>query len=634
MPKKIIDIDTKENAPIGTPDEQTIFWAKSMFERAKKARSDVIGRMDKNLQFYCAQGGQWQRKMPTYRAQIEDNRAFANVESALPILCDNRPKADIVPMHPDDTVTVSQLKDVFDAKWEDLDLDLMVVQAEKDALVLTEGWWKIWFDPSLLGGIGDLAVSNPDPHYMYPDPDARDPLLRDAYFIIYSAPVPLSRLLLQYPDKSEELRKEYAGRTKKVGEKTDTPSDVTIVQQSAYDSGDTALASTWSTSKALGTSDKLLFNEMWVDDQTAEEHAPDFIVYLDNGTKVENSEQALQDAQSSGRDFEVINAKNLPKLGMESGVEWRRKYPFGRFITWVGNTLLRDIPSPYEHRGSPYVKFWRYTVPSKGYNFGEIDQIIPLQEELNKRKSQAIDLLNLCINPPLMVYQASGIDVNKLTNRPGMIIPTNVPVDSAAKWLQMPNIPSAMFVQMSTINQDIDTVSGIHDVTQGRNPTGITAGIAIETLQEASQTRLRLGARFIEWSIKQAARLMVSIIYQYYDEPRTVRKKSADGWTYQTVNFANTQLQGGMPAIKIQPGSTLPTSKSVLKQQAIQLFQLQAIDQQSLLEVFEWPNANGVISRMQAHAQMGGMPNASTPQTGGIPQSLPKEGNTIPNERG
>jgi len=617
LTRSIVDVDLRD-APGDSPDEKTLIWVRDLREKAKNARQEVFDRMDKNCDFYEAQGKQWGNKpYPTYRAKIEDNRCFSNVESALPIITDNRPKAELVPSHPDDIVIVKHLADVFDAKWEDLDLDLLVTLSEKDALVMSEGYWKVWFDPSLLGGVGDLNVSQVSPRNIYPDPYSKHPLLKDAYYIVYSAPVSMSKLLLQYPHKADAIKKEFAGKS------PDATSNDNRGQsnyaETAHDVGDTPSTTRWNTTKALGQDAKLTFNELWVDDQTAEEHAPDYIVYLDDKSAVERTDEAWQEAIQSGREYDIFAAKKLPDIGLEDGTKYYRKYPNGRIIAWIGNTLLRDDPSDYEHGRSPYVRFFRYTVPDKNYFFGEIDQIIPLQEELNKRKSQAIDLLNLVVNPPMLVYQGSGIDINKVTNRPGLILPTNVPVDQAAKWLQMPNIPSAMFVQMSTINQDIDTVSGIHDITQGRNPSGITAGIAIETLQEAAQTRLRLASRFLEYSIKHAAELMVSIIWQYYNEPRTIRKKGADGWTYKTVNFANAELQGDMPAVKIQAGSTMQTNKAVLRQQGISLFQISAIDRRALLELFDFPNIEGIISRMGE----GGMPSAEATQ-GGNPQALPR----------
>lgn len=625
MSKIIRDVDTSKDAPKEmTPDEKTLHFVRALFERAWKARQKTFARMDKNSDMYEAGGKQWgTHKMPSYRAMIEDNRCFANTEAALPIITDNRPKAELIPAHPEDVIVVNELKDVYDSKWDELNLDLLTILAEKDALVLTEGWWKIWFDMSK-SAIGDLNVTRVSPRNMYPDPDSTDPLLTDAYDVHYAAPVKLSSLLLQYPEKAKQLQREFAGKTVDKGSRSE--SDASYRAEEASDAGDTDIGTTtWNTAKVLGATDKLMFHESWIDDQTAEAYEPDYIVYLDDKTAIEKTGNEILKASQSRREYDIFAAKALPSIGLEDGTQWIRKYPHGRIIAWVGNVLLRDDPSDYHHNHCPYVRFFRYTVPDKSYFFGEIDQIIPLQEELNKRKSQAIDLLNLTVNPPMLVYQGSGIDISKVTNRPGLILPTNVPVDQAAKWLQMPNIPSAMFVQMSTINQDIDTVSGIHDVTQGRKPTGVTAGVAIESLQEAAQTRLRLAAKFVEFSHKLAAEMMISIIYQYYTEPRTVRKKAANGWTYKDVNFASKdrRLVNEMPFVKIQAGSTMPTNKSVLRQQAIALAQIRmpdgkgAIDRRALLEIFDFPNTEGILARMG-----GGDSNADKAQ-GGNPQALP-----------
>jgi hypothetical protein len=272
----------------------------------------------------------------------------------------------------------------------------------------------------------------------------------------------------------------------------------------------------------------------------------------------------------------------------------------------------------------PYVRFFDYQVPHKNYALGEIDQIIPLQDELNKRKSQVIDFFNICINPPIVLDRSAGLNTQKMTNRPGQIWPVNGTTDKV-KWLQPPPIPAAAFAHIDQINKDIDTVSGIHDVTQGRKPTGITAGIAIESLQEAAQTRLRLKSRYLEYSHKRLAEMMISIVWQYYQEPRDVRwrsKLAGTDYEYDTVDFGNIPLKE-LPDVIVKPGSTLPTNKSVLRMQSVQLFQMGGIDRRALLEIFEFPNREEILARMgdggmqeMGGGQMmqgGGVPNAPSP---------------------
>jgi len=611
MPKEIKDIEVDDSL---NREQAIISWCENMFMRAKQARQQVFERMDRNIRYY--EGNHWEKAMPSYRARIVDNRCFSNVESVLPIVTDNRPKAEIFANHPQDVEIVKDLEFVYDAKWDDLDMELLTTMAVQYALIYGEGYWKIWFNPSLMGGLGDIDVSIVNPKYIYPDPDSKHPLLKDAHYIIYAAPVSIHQLLANYPDKAERIKKayKYKSRPDSVSFNPDEE-DVSMTGKTAFDEGGSAESGAFWTRLKSGLfdgSEKLLLKEIWIDDKTVIEYAPDYIVYTDTDEVIEKTDDALMQAMQSGRDFEVINAKDLPKVGFEDGTKYIRKYPYGRIITYVENILLRDEPYPYMHGRCPYVRFFRYPIPNRNYFFGEIDQIIPLQKELNKRKSQIIDILQLTANPPIVVNVMSGIDTEKLTNRPGGIWPTHIDVDRAIKWLQPPNIPSALFVQLEQINRDIDTVSGIHDVTQGRKPAGITAGVAIETLQEAAQTRIRLAARYLEYSLKHAAELMLSIIWQYYREPRIVRKKSGGEYDWRMVNFMNRELQGGIPSVKIKSGSTLPVNKSVMRHQAIQLFQIGAIDREALLEIFDWPGKEEILKRMGSEnpAQGGGVPNA------------------------
>ena len=54
---------------------------------------------------------------------------------------------------------------------------------------------------------------------------------------------------------------------------------------------------------------------------------------------------------------------------------------------------------------------------------------------------------------------------------------------------------SSTLPMSQTLMQMTDTVSGVHDITQGRNPSGVTASRAIQQLQEASQQVIRAKER-------------------------------------------------------------------------------------------------------------------------------------------
>ena len=75
-------------------------------------------------------------------------------------------------------------------------------------------------------------------------------------------------------------------------------------------------------------------------------------------------------------------------------------------------------------------------------------------------------------------------------------------------------IPEYIFQFYGEMQKMIDQISGLHDVTQGRKPIGITAAKAISTLQEAAQTRIRLKERNLQVSLTQLGYLVVNTMMQ------------------------------------------------------------------------------------------------------------------------
>src|SRR5690606_3554371 len=86
------------------------------------------------------------------------------------------------------------------------------------------------------------------------------------------------------------------------------------------------------------------------------------------------------------------------------------------------------------------------------------------------------------------------------------------------------------------LQRNMETITGIHDVTQGRRPTGITAATAISLLQEAGQARIRDKARNLEDAIRRMGELIISRILQFYTPDRIIRIRGPEG-DVQFVTF-------------------------------------------------------------------------------------------------
>jgi hypothetical protein len=193
-----------------------------------------------------------------------------------------------------------------------------------------------------------------------------------------------------------------------------------------------------------------------------------------------------------------------------------------------------------------------------------------------------------------------------------------------------PAIPGYIFEFFRLLQSFADSVSGVHDITQGRKPAGVTAAEAIETLQEAAHTRVRLKERNMQVSLSKLAKLMISMVLQKYRAPRYHRvagpdaevprfvefgiDDSSDGssltikrraWTYDPEQgkyvaspIEAAQAAKGLFDVKVQAGTSMPFAKAAKSNLAIRLFDSGAIDQQALLDALEWEKAAEVINRM------------------------------------
>ena len=449
MPKRIDDLQKLINRlPGDNLEDKTVNWVHTLLAVAKESRQGNDERCRKVLKYYKGGKHHWEdRVMPSYKAKITDNRCFSVVESALPIITDSRPKAELAARHPEDVNAVRTIKRVYDSKWDELNLEMKTTLVMKDALIFGEGYLKVWFDPSLASGAGDIRVTHVNPAYIYKDPESKDPMMDDAKYIIYHAQEPLEKIKMHYPHKAAALENQAIGAlgiTPATSVADQMPSTHSERGSIAYDYGDddpgttTTYRNVTAADKYLGKNQPYL-TEMWIDDMSLEQVDEKYILYHDDGSDVELTQEALTDAHNSGREFEVVNGSQIDK------VRYVRKYPYGRIITVCGKVLLEDKPSPYEHGHMPYVRFFDYLIPHETYAQGEIDQIIPLQDEINKRKSQVIDFFNICINPPIVLDRSAGIKTDKMTNRPGQIWPVNGSTDKV-KWLVPPPMPAAAWV--------------------------------------------------------------------------------------------------------------------------------------------------------------------------------------------
>ena len=232
--------------------------------------------------------------------------------------------------------------------------------------------------------------------------------------------------------------------------------------------------------------------------------------------------------------------------------------PKGGLVTIVDNEIVQFAENgiPYAHKEYPFKH--TYTIPTgKFYRRGVVKNLIPLQREYNRVRSQIIQAKNL-MSKPQMMFQEGSVDPRKVTARPGIWIPVR-PGFSFPTPVPIQPLPNYVLNEVKQLEMDFEDLSGQHAVSRGESG-GVTAATAINYLQERDDAYLTTVFNSIEAAIEGVAKQSLSLFVQYVDAPRLVKVVGADG-AFDAQMLSGADIASGLD-IRIESGSALPTSKS------------------------------------------------------------------------
>ncbi len=239
--------------------------------------------------------------------------------------------------------------------------------------------------------------------------------------------------------------------------------------------------------------------------------------------------------------------------------------------------------------------------------FGEIDQIASPQRGFNRRQHVLNNALEYSGTPTMRADADCGVDFQKTLPDPGDVISPRR--GSTVQWLDPPRVDPQHFEMQARTVQDIDNIGGVHDVTQGRRPAGIEAGVAIARLQEAAQTRIRGKDRAAADHWAEVLTKMLAA-----DSKKADRVIFYQGTQGEPLSISPSELAGGF-YIRFAEGSGLPSTRDDLKALAKELYAAGLTDAQDLMEKLDYPDWRSIQRRMVLQAQ--GAPRKPAKAVGG-----------------
>jgi len=204
------------------------------------------------------------------------------------------------------------------------------------------------------------------------------------------------------------------------------------------------------------------------------------------------------------------------------------KHPNGRFILYTDEHLIFMGELPYGK--IPLAKFDDLFVPDRFWGMSTVEQLIPLQTEYNRTRSQILENRNLMSNPKWVAPRDSVQDLDTISAEPGEIIYYNAIQGIAPPSpMSMPSPPPYVFAQEERILNDMMSVTGISDVNLRSNPpTGVESGRAMAILAEKDETRMAPTVQSWENALAYTGKCALELVkYNYMDE-RSIRVVGAD----------------------------------------------------------------------------------------------------------
>lgn len=590
-------------------DDDKAAWTVYRFEGQDSLYLSFEKQWAENIAFI--RGRQWDRwdphslrmvpetNVPTWRERLVDNYTLAIWKTIVAKLTKNRPAWDVRPASgdPSDIKSAQLARNILEWLWS-VELELEKDWRRVVSWVAATGncWAEIWWN-EMGGGTKPLTVEWPvqgpngvEVLDVAVDPDTGEPLVDpmtglplvdpETGLPVEPARVPMGQVALSvHPPYAVRVNPEAFSNPENL---TDAVISVTVTRD-------------------------------WFERIYGEEIANKIVWGEDNA--VQRLEVELESMATGGHKdarHQLVVSPSHNYKG-ETTILYRHyhmpdgDYPEGRFWIASSSGVIVEPEQPLPLGVWPLVHIPAYDNPGLFLSMSPIEPVIPLNRRLNQQNSRIAEHEKIMMRGKWLVPRGAGLKKGSITSAPGEVIehmPGFMPVQANIKAL-----PAAVYNEREVTKSDIQFVSGVHKISLGQPPPGVTAGRAFLVLQEADDTDLGPILASLSDALARIGYLFLWFVRNYYDEERMVAVSGTEQGEWLYSSFVGDQLDpqnmGELAfQVKVQEGSMFPWSKAASQEIALQLLNT-PIGQAMLMD------ENGQIDRsmLSRLLQVGGLEN-------------------------
>lgn len=557
-----------------TADHELVSKLRNLFFQARKYRQPLVNTWRKN--YRLLRNKTWSALRADWLPSPEVPEIYPIVASRVGWMTDQRPELEVIPaIQPHSSLYESYSKTAFDLQtvlqtnWQVNHFDSEVEKVLWDGDTYGIGYLKSTWDSTLDNGLGNPTMCRVDPFTLYVDPQATS--FETANYIMEAYTSSLQEADRRWPGAAKLLSEVASGESI---DKSPTILDQGSNAQPPH-ANPGAMAPNTSIRYGLPGQSRISMSGSQ---------------YLDRGITIFECwirEHYIVDSDETEAKKEVVDG-------------WR-------CIVMAGGKILMNESAMdlWNHGRHPYS---RYVPHDQGelYGVSIVDLLTPSQYAINRLLAALQQNVELTGNPIFLQTARSGIARTTVTNRPGQKLTTNDP--NGASWLNPPPI-SPVFLQLIQFYiAEMGRVAGQEAIMRGAAPAGRNSTDTIDAIQDSGAIRIRMALRNLEYCIREQGQLQASLITEFYDTPRMVAATGNNGQNTSLlikarhfyVPIGENKYEPLKFDLLVHAGSQNATSATARRQDAIQLFAMGALDAQAILQIFNWPNRDEIIKRIQA----------------------------------
>tara|TARA_R110002020_G_scaffold444277_1_gene655669 strand:- start:1413 stop:3425 length:2013 start_codon:yes stop_codon:yes gene_type:complete len=579
-------------------------YNQDLYRRWRDARSDWDAEARKDIDFYLGNhftAEESDELKTRNQADVPMDRISPAVEKLKATLTSRPPTFTITPREDSDVKISNVWRTILGFVWDISTGDAHMKQAIHDYAISGLGYLYVYVDTEADFGRGDVKFTNVNPFRVYVPPSSRDRWFGDAESILLSTILTGEQVVALYPELAIEEDPETGEEIKPLIDsisayrEEDFPNSQNKNSMQVYTPAETQYL------------DQYEFRKYQILERYYKTKVP-FYRVLDTGN---GKEYVFNDV-----DIERYMEENSDII--ENGVVQIVEVPQNRVkvCATLGEVVLYEsvlntdiypiVPLPNIWTESPYPK-------------SDVSRARPMQRLLNKVWSLALSHAQASAGLKLLVPLGSVEDLNQLEKdwaNPNAVIE----VDSSQGEPHFP-APQPLAAEFYRLIQQcefyIDFIFGLPEMMHGFSEKAPETVRGTERMMALGQERPKSKLRDIEFSINRLGKVLYNYAKGHYTFQKMFRIAQPnnnlneatvnlyDDKTEPILDIAKDRYKLDQHDIRIEPGSTLPTSKWAELGVYLEAYQMGLVDRIEVLkknpEIFD---KEGILARMDEKQQL------------------------------